>query len=61
MLAMKVETLASLIKASGDVDFSTPTNHKDITLIGSGDVQENDRLAHLQLLNYTIANLQNHG
>jgi nucleoside-diphosphate-sugar epimerase len=61
MLAMNVETLASLIKAPSNVDSSTPPNRKDITLIDSGDNQEDNLLPHLQLLNYTIANLQNHG
>jgi nucleoside-diphosphate-sugar epimerase len=61
MLSMTVETLASLIKEPGGADFSSPTDSCAIALIGSGDVQESDRLSHLQLLNYTIANLQHHG
>jgi nucleoside-diphosphate-sugar epimerase len=61
MLAMTVETLASLIKAPSDVDFSSPTNSKAMALIGGGDVEESDRLSHLQLLSCTIANLQYHG
>jgi nucleoside-diphosphate-sugar epimerase len=61
MLAMTVESLASMIQAPGGVDFSSPTNSSAMALIGSGDVQESDRLSHLQLLSYTIANLQHHG
>jgi len=61
MLAMTVETLASLIKGHDEVDFSSPTNSRAITLIASGDVRDCDRQSHLQLLRYTIANLQNHG
>jgi nucleoside-diphosphate-sugar epimerase len=61
MLSMTVKTLASLIKEPGGADFSSPTDSCGIALIGSGDVQESDRLTHLQLLNYTIANLQHHG
>jgi len=61
MLAMTVESLASMIQAPGGVDFSSPTNSSALALIGSGDVQESDRLSHLQLLSYTIANLQHHG
>ena len=61
MLAMTVESLASMIQAPGDVDFSSLTNSSAMALIGNGDVQESDRLSHLQLLSYTIANLQHHG
>lgn len=61
MLAMKVKTLASLIREPGDVDFNSATNSSAITLMGSGDVQESDRLSHLALLSYTIANLHHHG
>ena len=61
MLAMTVESLASLIKSPSDVDFNSPTNISAMALIGSGDVQESDRLSHLQLLSCTIDNLQHHG
>ena len=61
MLAMTVKSLASMIQAPRAVDSSSPTNSSAIDLIGSGDVQESDRLSHLQLLSYTIANLQHHG
>jgi nucleoside-diphosphate-sugar epimerase len=61
MLAMTVESLASMIEAPGGVDFSSLTNSSAMALIGNGDVQESDRLSHLQLLSYTIANLQHHG
>lgn len=59
MLAMTVETLASLIRVPTEVEFISPRN--SIVIIGSGDVLESDRLSHLQLLRHTIANLINHG
>ena len=61
MLAMTVESLASMIQAPEGVDFSSPANSSTMALIGFGDVQESDRLSHLQLLSYTIANLKHHG
>jgi hypothetical protein len=61
MLAMTVESLALMIQAPGGIDFNSSTNSSAMALIGSGDVQERDRLSHLQLLSYTIANLQHHG
>ena len=61
MLAMTVETLATLIKVPEDPDFSSAVQRGEIMLIGDGDVLETDRLAHLQRLRCNIANLQNHG
>jgi nucleoside-diphosphate-sugar epimerase len=61
MLAMRVETLASLIKASTNVDFDSLKNSSAMAIIGNGDIQGSDRLSHIQLLIQTITNLQNHG